>query len=358
MNSIDIIKQELINQKNLLDEKGFIVATQGKYPSPSEITNALTNIELNYDFTKATATEEDVMAGKTFFAGTSDLRTGTFDSSILEDLKNKLNCFVTGTGACEIYIPEDAEFQNIREYAFSIYNKSTTLFCKENLTIPSNIKKIGARAFYKSNITGKLTIPSSCTSIDTSVFQYTKITEVFIGGGITSSSSYALSECTSLKKAYFGETSTTVVANYLFANDTALREVYLPATVTTIGSASFYACKNLKLVKFMGETPVSLNTGVFIDAKTATILVPYQRFHAYFTATNYQKYGNPIRGWGNFSTGTTLPIADADGLYTITWFASFDDMSNATNPVTSAPNEETLYAIFTEVASEATETTE
>ena len=77
MNSIDIIKQELINQKTLLEQKGFTVNVANTNPSPTEITEAINNIEVN--LTLANATVDDVALGKTFYAQSGELKTGTVD---------------------------------------------------------------------------------------------------------------------------------------------------------------------------------------------------------------------------------------------------------------------------------------
>ena len=46
MDSLNLLKQELINQKTLLDQKGFPVTTANTNPSPSEITSAIENINI------------------------------------------------------------------------------------------------------------------------------------------------------------------------------------------------------------------------------------------------------------------------------------------------------------------------
>ncbi|MBQ3502885.1 MAG: hypothetical protein IJA72_04410 [Clostridia bacterium] len=85
MDSLNLLKQELINQKTLLDQKGFPVTTANTNPSPSEITSAIESINVN--FALADASPQDVALGKTFYAQTGDLKTGTLD---VEDLqKNK-----------------------------------------------------------------------------------------------------------------------------------------------------------------------------------------------------------------------------------------------------------------------------
>ena len=53
MNSYNTIINELITQKQLLDEKGFAVNTANTYPSPSEITEAINSI--NFDLSDSTA---------------------------------------------------------------------------------------------------------------------------------------------------------------------------------------------------------------------------------------------------------------------------------------------------------------
>ncbi len=353
MNSIDVIKQELINQKNLLDEKGFTVVTQGTHPSPSEITNTIRQIELNHDFTQATATEEDVIAGKTFYAGTSDLRTGTFDTAIIDALNNKINCLVTGVGSCEITIPTGAEYSSIRQYAYSSYNNDI-LFCKHNLTIPDNILNIYTRGFYKANITGKLIIPTTCKKLEIGAFQYTGIEEVFVGGGLDSGSTYAFADCKKLKRVVIGESAITTITNYVFAYNPELEEIHLPSTATSISASMIYNCPKVKLFRFSNPLPVSIGSSLFSEAQSATILVPYQSFGKYITATNYQRYANPMRGWGIFEQGKELPSTDVLSQYNIEWFATLEDLEAGVNQITTAPSNEMLYSMFTAIAAEST----
>lgn len=75
MQSLEILKQELITQKDLLDSKGFPVNVKNINPSPSEITEAIQNIDI--DFTKSDAVESDVVLGKSFFSKDSSLKVGT-----------------------------------------------------------------------------------------------------------------------------------------------------------------------------------------------------------------------------------------------------------------------------------------
>lgn len=378
MQSLEILKQELITQKKLLEEKGFPVDVKNTNPSPSEITKAIGGI--NFDLTDATAEESDVKQGKTFYSKIKELKTGTFvepdfsvvtatpedvvsgkkfytqdgvlntglfDVSEIDELKARLYAHITGLGSFEIDIPTDESYANIRHYAFAIYNNNTRLFYKENLTIPPNIKQIGDRAFYKAYLTGKLTIPPECTFVGAYAFQHCPITEALVGGGIAVNSSYVFGSCLNLKKVVLAE-GNTVFSNYMFTGCTSLEEIEIPSTQQTVASTGLYNCNALKIIKFIGTKPPTVYAGTFSYSKRASIIVPYLNFNAYYTSSNYLINGQKMYGYGNFNTGDVLPTVDADGLYSITWYTSIDDAKELTNPVTVSPSTNTLYAVFVE----------
>ena len=81
MESINIIKNELINQKNEIEKKYGTVNVANSYPSPSEITQGIATIPY-VDLSQSTATEEDVLRGKTFYSGGAELRTGSADFDV------------------------------------------------------------------------------------------------------------------------------------------------------------------------------------------------------------------------------------------------------------------------------------
>ena len=100
MNSYNTIINELITQKQFLDEKGFTVNTANTYPSPSEITQAIKNID--FDLSESDATEADVLAGKTFYSKTKELKTGTLAVASNEEINNYLACIISGKGQTSI----------------------------------------------------------------------------------------------------------------------------------------------------------------------------------------------------------------------------------------------------------------
>lgn len=84
MESLEILKQELITQKAEIEQKGGTVSVASLNPSPSEITAGIKTISVP-DLTSATATSEDVAEGKTFYSGDNTIKMGT---QIVPDLSS------------------------------------------------------------------------------------------------------------------------------------------------------------------------------------------------------------------------------------------------------------------------------
>ena len=147
MNSLETLKKELIKQKELLDNKGFAVTVANDNPSPSEITSAIEKI--NFDFTLTTATESDVLAGKTFYSKTNEIKTGTLDLNIIQKYENIIANLISAETKIDIYIPET--ITRIRKYGYYTNLKSSPLnllaYSANNLTIPNNIRTIEDYAF-------------------------------------------------------------------------------------------------------------------------------------------------------------------------------------------------------------------
>ena len=76
MSSIETLKNELIYQKGAIESKGGTVLVAGTNPSPTEISAGIDSIQAA-NVGSATATPEDVLEGKTFFAGDNEIKQGT-----------------------------------------------------------------------------------------------------------------------------------------------------------------------------------------------------------------------------------------------------------------------------------------
>ena len=77
MNNLESLKQELLLQKSVIESMGGVVNVANRNPSPSEITRGISSISVP-DFSGADATEQDVLLGKKFYAGSNELKTGKF----------------------------------------------------------------------------------------------------------------------------------------------------------------------------------------------------------------------------------------------------------------------------------------
>ena len=146
-NAIELLKQELLLQKQAVENKGGRVVVSNINPSPSEITAGINSIQVS-DLTEATATEADVLAGKTFYAGNSSLKTGTLEVGANSDdlLRTFLNQEETDNEVQRIVMPNG--IKKLRSYIFNDCQKSLSI------QINDDIEEIGDNAFnMASNIT-------------------------------------------------------------------------------------------------------------------------------------------------------------------------------------------------------------
>lgn len=355
MNSLETIKQELINQKNLLENKGFSVTVHNLNPSPTEITDAINNININ--FTTTTATESDVKLGKTFFSQNNEIKTGKFDTSYYDSVGNKVCSLISGEAPMEIDLP--LTITRLRERAYwsdPATGDISGLFYKHDLTIPSNITTLCDQCFYGCSLTGKLTIPSTCTKIYSQSFNRCTMSEVELNAGFIDGETYVFANCTNLTKVNLVNFVGTIPL-YTFSKCSALEEVIMPSTPTTsLGPTVFKDCSKLKFLKFVGNQPYILGSTSMTSHKTVAYVVPYEYYEIYDNATNYHAFSNPIYGYGEFEQGSTLP-SGIEG-YTFVWYSTFADIKAGTNPVTTCETSGTYYAAATEIVDISDETVE
>lgn len=345
MNSLETLKQEILNQKVALESKGVNLTPKSTNPSPSEITEGINSI-VYADLSQATATEADVVSGKTFYSGDNTLKTG----NKLSGGDASLATFVCGLGSHEIAIPTDPECTIIRDYCYTINkdNFSSSCFYKHDLTIPSNIKFIGGYAFSFTPITGTLTVHSDCQILGLCAFRGSEITHAIFAGTFqsTTKSGYCFAYCPNLVSVTLLE-GINIIPNYTFQFSPLLEKIVLPASITKVGGYNFKGSTSLQFVKFQSTTPPTLESAAFVEAVTIPILVPHDYYYDYFTATNYQKKGNPIIGYKTYNAGDALPASNDN--FTITWHTTIQDAVNGTNPITSVDETAELYGQYTSV---------
>ena len=204
------------------------------------------------------------------FSYCSGLRQIHFNAVSVEDLSSDSNVFFNaGSNDNGIAVVFGDSVQSIPVNLFNVSNSS---YCPNitSITIGSNVKNIGERAFmYCSGLTS-IIIPDSVTSIGSSAFfGCSGLTSVTIGNGVTSIGNRAFYECSGL-------TSVTI-----------------PDSVTSIGWATFGDCNSLTSVIF--ENP---NGWWYSSSSTATsgtsiasdYLADLSTAATYLTSTYYNYY--------------------------------------------------------------------
>lgn len=344
MNSLETLKQELINQKNALSSKGVEITIANTNPSPSEITAGINSIE-HVDFTQATATENDVLSGKTFYAGNSTLKTGV--SAINTGMTPQ--ALICAVGDNEIFLPTDENCTAIRDYCFMLNSSfPDSSYYKENLTIPDNIKRIRASCFANANLTGTLTIHSNCSIEGSGSFRSTKISNLIFNGSFVAaiSSGSAFESCRQLQSVQLSS-NTTLLPNSVFKNCFSLTHLVVPATVTSIGNSILYNCSACQYIKLLSTTPPTLAASAFNGATTLPIVVPHDAIDDYWGATNYQSNsGNTFIGFKTFTEGDALPSTTVTG-FSLKWYSSILDANASINQITTASHTAEYYARYT-----------
>ena len=350
MNNLESLKNELLSQKALIEKGGGYVRVSGINPSPSEITEGIKSIA-GTDLTIATATEEDVKIGKTFFAGGPELKTGTasIDTESIHHIfmapmsvqtsddiiyytcpdnitTIKRYCFENNFN--KIHLRFSVNIEQIREYAF--YNAKNMIF--DNLHELTKLNRICSNAFNFCNgssldldmlpdsilvleescfanvvrVNGNIKFPQSLISTGANVFKCE--TRRVIGNvDITSSSITSINS-----SVFYGlacncdlicPSNMTTIGTYANYNG-CFNNVILPASITSIqnyafGASSSQALSNfyMRNMVFEGTKPPTIGTNVIAGQHFTNglkIYVPDEAVEAYKAVSNLSKYADII----------------------------------------------------------------
>lgn len=175
MDSLEVLKEELLAQKTAIEAKGGTVTVGNSNPSPHEITLGIATIEAAQDqtleITEGTATASDVLIGKTFYAGSSELQTGTLElATPTATAREEIETYyfysknATTTETIEYEMPNYITY--IRPYAFAYYPDNL------NITLSENLTEIDQYAFSNaSNLTfANFTSLTNLTTLGTRAF--------------------------------------------------------------------------------------------------------------------------------------------------------------------------------------------
>lgn len=308
------------------------------------VTNYLKSGGLN--LSNANATTNDVLSGKTFYAGNNTLKTGTIqtysgattvtENGTLEtagkyvesditinvsggdynidvtynddgtqslaitdsggESSNKLAQIIERT-ATEITAEDLAGVTSIGNNVFYSYKNLT------NITLPSNLKSIGIGSFYGCTGLTNITIPNSVTNISGMAFSgCTGLISVTLPDNLTSIKQSIFSNCSKITSMIIPN-SVTIIEGNVFQSCKSLTSITIPNSVTSIGMYPFNGCTGLTRADIYATSSTtkvnSSSYGWFYGCKSTL------KLHIPSTVTNptsaYGAYWNYYSGSGKLT---------------------------------------------------------
>ena len=350
--SLSELKTELLNQKQAIESKFGTVTVANLNPSPSEITAGINSIPA-INTSVATATEADVLTGKTFYSNSTTIKTGTavgLDSELIKlyfysdksaDFSTRCT-YNTPSSVTrlksylfnECYNPIDIYFTNnitsIGDYSFC----DTPDFRFFNFNSNTHITSIGEGAFYNAGRTGISfsSLPTALTMIGSRAFGEIVTTgdNIVIPSTVTSCGSYAFARSNSRVNAgtltmnttlggelpnsmfmgidfncNFSVPSGVTVINSNFNYRGGFNNITIPSSVTNLkdycfGAPASDAVSNFHLNSFTFEstTPPTIGNNIIAlqnrENPNFKIYVPDASVDAYKAVTKLANYVNYI----------------------------------------------------------------
>ena len=264
MSNLELLKKELITQKEVIEDLGGSVLVSNTNPSPSEITEGIKTLKTP-DLSGTTATAADVILGKTFYSGDLNEKTGTFDLD-----KYTYELFLAPTQQAnsteKVYFTNKDGVKTTREYAFkSNYNPIVFTFNSDieeiaaytfhdcpNFEFPNfssleSLIKIGDYAFTFSRCLSQYlaSLPPNLQHIGQRAFGDATLegATIIIPESVTHISSYAFartSERVHLKEIKLPTVLPEALSSYMLSILSFDCDIRLPETVTEIGAAFNY----------------------------------------------------------------------------------------------------------------------
>ena len=350
MNNLENLKLELLSQKQLIEKSGGYVVVAGTNPSPAEITEGIKTIA-GSDLSIATATEDDVRLGKTFYAGGPELKTGTVSMNT-EDIHH-IFMPPSNTQTCDdvLYYVIPENLTEVKHYCFeNNYNKV-------HITFHENIKRIAEYAFYyaKNFTFENFADLTQLTHVNSNAFNFcisaaidlenlpksiTTMDEMCFANTVTANSNIKLPEnLVSLGQGAFKMDNRVVANNFEIATKKVtglnsslvyniafncdfvipshitsvssyfnyggcFRNIVIPQSITHLynfcfGSSTTDPVSNFYLdsVVFESETPPYFGLTIFATQNITNgfnIYVPDNSVDVYKSASNFSRYANNI----------------------------------------------------------------
>ena len=221
-----------------------------------------------------------------------------------------------------------------------------TCFSLSSVTIPDGVTSIGTTTFNNCPSLSSITIPDSVTSIGSSDFTGCySLSSIPIPDGVKSIGNSAFSSCFSLSSVTIPD-GVKSIGTYAFSYCYSLSSITIPDGVTSISASAFGNCSYMSFIRFESTTPPTVsNSNAWNAVSTSTkIFVPAETLGTYRSTTNYPDPSSyEYIGYGTYESSETLPTETSDGLMVLTWYASIEDWSTETNPITVGNGKE-VYA--------------
>lgn len=198
-----------------------------------------------------------------FFEGMTSLRNVTLPSNL-----KKIGNYMFYNCSNLEHISYPGTVTSIGNYAFQGCKKL------QDFEIPAGVTSLGTGAFYDCDSLRDMVIPATVRNVGQSLFyDCNKLLSVTFedGSPVTTLPSSMFYNCTNLERVKLPDGVTAIPASY-FYNCTSLRHVDLPANLTRINDNAFYGCRNLENITFP-NTLTYIGSSAFYDCDTFTDVV-------------------------------------------------------------------------------------
>ena len=184
---------------------------------------------------------------------------------------------------CSVSTGEDAPF-------YSTSSKITSF------VFGDSVKSVPGYLCYKMTKLENIVLPEKLTTIGQYAFNgCSLLNDVVIPASVTSIGTYAFAFCTSIKHFEFPKGIKTLATSVL-EGSTALEEVLIPSTVTNINQDAFYNCSKLMAIRNYAITPQSIPARALynVNKSTCILYVPMDYINLYQTADVWKEFYNII----------------------------------------------------------------
>ena len=184
---------------------------------------------------------------------------------------------------CSVSTGEDAPF-------YSTSSKITSF------VLGDSVKSVPGYLCYKMTKLENIVLPEKLTTIGQYAFNgCSLLNDVVIPASVTSIGTYAFAFCTSIKHFEFPKGIKTLATSVL-EGSTALEEVLIPSTVTNINQDAFYNCSKLMAIRNYAITPQSIPARALynVNKSTCILYVPMDYINLYQTADVWKEFYNIV----------------------------------------------------------------